>query len=160
MSQRSIASGVVLPTVAAAVITSVIAIAVTFATAWRDNLWAWLAVGILTMVSAGVSVWLYRQQAHPDPGPGATGANEAEIGRKANVGLVEQFGGVASKLKVGARARVETVRMGAVPTGSENPPAETASDPALPYRASSPYYRQPSPYRRGQGVPPGDDDSK
>lgn len=112
------------------------------------------------MVSAGVSVWLYRQQAHHDSGPGATDANEAEIGRKANVGLVEQFGGAASKLKVGARARVQTVRMGAVPTDSENPPADTASDAALPYRASSPYYRQPSQYRRGPGLPPGDDDSK
>jgi hypothetical protein len=157
MNQRSIVSRVILPTVAAAITTSVIAIAITYATAWRDNLWAWLTVGLLTILSAGVSVWLYRQQAQPDTSHDVAGPNEAEIGRKASVGLIEQFGGVASRLKVGDGARVGSVRMG-VPTSPENPDADPVTDAAAGYRASSPYYRPRLGRGREPAVPPADDD--
>lgn len=55
-----------LPTLAVGVATSGTAIAITYATAWRDNVWAWVAVGMMTLAGAGVSVWTYVRQQDSD----------------------------------------------------------------------------------------------
>lgn len=53
---------VVAPTVATATVSSAVAVAVNLATEWKGNLWAWLAVGVLTVISCGVALWLDRRQ--------------------------------------------------------------------------------------------------
>jgi hypothetical protein len=87
-----IMSRIALPTFVTAVITSGIAVAITYATAWRDNVWAWLAVALLTVISAAISVWLYAQQQRPgtdessatrDINTALSGTSDISIGRKA-----------------------------------------------------------------------------
>ncbi|MER6794444.1 hypothetical protein [Amycolatopsis mediterranei] len=41
--------------------------AINVATDVKDSWWAWVAVGLLTVVSAGVSVWLQPSDAPPKP---------------------------------------------------------------------------------------------
>jgi hypothetical protein len=43
-----------------AVVLSGASVAVNLATDWKTNLWAWLAVVVLTVAGAGTTVWLYR----------------------------------------------------------------------------------------------------
>jgi hypothetical protein len=52
------------------------------ATAWKNNLWAWLTVGVLTLISGMVAVWLYRKQiaAADELSRRTRVGNEAEIG--------------------------------------------------------------------------------
>jgi len=50
-----------------AVVTSGLGVATNLATDLKDSWWAWLAVGALTVVSAGVSVWLQSSDAPPTP---------------------------------------------------------------------------------------------
>jgi hypothetical protein len=42
-------------------------VAINVATDVKGNWWAWVAVGVLTVVSAGVSVWLQPSDAPPTP---------------------------------------------------------------------------------------------
>jgi hypothetical protein len=72
---------VVVPTVAVAVSTSLVAVAVNLATQWQDNLWAWLAVGVLTVIVAVVSVWLTRRQAGADAPRTEDGYNDLDVRR-------------------------------------------------------------------------------
>jgi membrane protein implicated in regulation of membrane protease activity len=50
-----------IPTLAVAVSSTAAAVAVNVATEWKTNSWAWVAVMLITAVSAAVSVWLYRR---------------------------------------------------------------------------------------------------
>lgn len=52
---------VVAPTVAAAVISSVAAVAINFASEWKSNLSAWLVVAVATALVAAVALWLDRR---------------------------------------------------------------------------------------------------
>jgi hypothetical protein len=70
---RSARVRVVAPTVVTALVGSAVAVVVNLATEWKTNWWAWLAVGALTVVSGGVSLWLHRRQADTDSSPGAGG---------------------------------------------------------------------------------------
>ena len=96
-----------LPTFATAVTAFGIAIAITYATAWRNNVWAWVAVGVLTLASAGISVWLYRQRQGPDTGDMSDTA-EPTIGRKVWAGTVRAIASGHAKAKAGS---------GTVPSG-------------------------------------------
>jgi hypothetical protein len=75
---------VVAPTVAIAVMTSAVAIAVNLATEWKHNLWAWLAVAAFTLLTAGVTLWLHHRQvgdtSEPRNGIGPV-VNNSFIGR-------------------------------------------------------------------------------
>lgn len=51
----------------AAVVTSGLGVAINVATDVKGNWWAWVAVGILTVLSAGVSVWLQPSDDPPTP---------------------------------------------------------------------------------------------
>jgi hypothetical protein len=78
--EKLVPARVVVPTVAVAVTTSLVAVAVNLATEWQDNLWAWLVVGVLTLIGAVVSLWLSRRQG---AGVDATadGRNELDVRR-------------------------------------------------------------------------------
>jgi hypothetical protein len=56
---------VVAATVATVMLTSAAAVAINFATEWKTNLWAWLMVGVITVLAAAVAVWLNRRQSQP-----------------------------------------------------------------------------------------------
>jgi hypothetical protein len=69
----------VLPAVVAALATSAVGVAVNLATDWRTNVVAWVVVVVLTLLSAGVTIWLIRRQE-----PSASGwpvVRDATIGR-------------------------------------------------------------------------------
>jgi hypothetical protein len=78
---RLMPARVVVPTVVVAVSTSLVGVAVNLATQWQDNLWAWLAVGVLTVIVAVVSVWLTRRQAGADAPRTEDGYNDLDVGR-------------------------------------------------------------------------------
>jgi hypothetical protein len=106
-----------LPTFVTAVTTSGIAVAITYATAWRNNLWAWVAVGVLTLVSAGVAVWLYHQQEDPDtPDVSSTanmsGSAEVTVGRGAKVRKLVQADALRNaKVDLGPESDTDTIRV-------------------------------------------------
>lgn len=56
----------VVPTVAVAVLTSGAAIMINIATGDGTGWWAWLAVGVLTLLTAGASLWL-QSASHDEP---------------------------------------------------------------------------------------------
>lgn len=62
---------VVLPTVAVAVLTSGVAIVINMATDGRAGVWSWLAVVVLTGLSAAAAIWLrVAEQSFPaEPSP-------------------------------------------------------------------------------------------
>jgi hypothetical protein len=99
-----IMSRIALPTFVTAVITSGIAVAITYATAWRDNIWAWLAVALLTVISAAISVWLYTQQ----QGSGTdelSGNSHIRLGRRTDARRVRVHA-PRSTITVGNRSRI------------------------------------------------------
>lgn len=49
---------VVAPTLVSAVLTSMVAVVVNLATEWKSNPWAWLAVGVTTVLVAVAALWL------------------------------------------------------------------------------------------------------
>ena len=51
---------VAVPAVATAVVGSGAAIVINLATEWKSSVWAWMAVAVLTMLAAGLSLWLAR----------------------------------------------------------------------------------------------------
>ncbi len=66
---------IVAPTAAFVAVGSAVAAAVNLATEWKTSWWAWLAVVALTVISGGVSLWLYRRQAHANSSLGAGGVS-------------------------------------------------------------------------------------
>lgn len=83
---------VVAPTVATAMVSSAVAISVNFATEWKHNLWAWLAVLVLTAIGGGVALWLEHRQSSvmSKPPLDCVGpvVNDAVIGRD-NIQIAE-----------------------------------------------------------------------
>lgn len=118
MAERSIVSRIVLPTMAAAVSTSAIAIVVNYATAWKNNLWAWLAVGVLTLISAGMSLWLYHHQANTTSAAPVSHTNDANFGRNSQLGTVKQVAHHRNRFKTGAKTHIDSLEMRA---GVEDP---------------------------------------
>lgn len=53
------------PTIATVLLASAAAVAINLATEWKTNLWAWLVVGVITVLAAAVAVWLDRRQSQP-----------------------------------------------------------------------------------------------
>jgi hypothetical protein len=116
-----------LPTLATAVTASVITVAITYATAWRNNVWAWVAVGVLTLVSAGVSVWLYRQQQDSDTADISDTA-ESTVGRKVWAKRVRAIASGHATAKVGSGSHVDTVEaIAGLPARTRDP--GTANSP-------------------------------
>jgi hypothetical protein len=111
-----------LPTFAAAVVTSGIAIAINYATSGQNNVWAWAIVGALTLISAGVSVWLYRQADSPDTASVGGNAN-VNIGRKNRMGKVRADARRDANVNIGAGSQLGELRV----TAGTEPPRE---DPA------------------------------
>lgn len=56
---------IAVPTLITAVVTSALAVVINLATDWKGNSWAWLAVVVLTLLSAGASYWLSRSSEEP-----------------------------------------------------------------------------------------------
>jgi hypothetical protein len=110
-----------LPTVATAVTTSGIAVAITYATAWRNNVWAWGAVGALTLISAGVAVWLNRQQEDPDTSD-VSGTAEVIVRRKNRIEKLRATGSRNAKVDIGSRSYLDTLEVTA------GMPATTSDD--------------------------------
>jgi hypothetical protein len=110
VTSRSLAIRVVIPTFAVAVTTSVIAVVINYATTWQHNVWAWLAVGILTLVGASLSVWQYRQQDGADAEPESGTLNELTIGSGAVADEVEQKKAQVNRGKIGRKAHIGVYR--------------------------------------------------
>lgn len=113
-----IMSRIALPTFVTAVITSGIAVAITYATAWRDNVWAWLAVALLTVISAAISVWLYAQQqgsgtdepsATSDINTALSGTSDISIGRKVVIPRRVRARALRSKITVGDGTHIDEI---------------------------------------------------
>lgn len=94
---------------ATAVTASGIAVAITYATAWRNNVWAWVAVGTLTLVSAGVSLWLYRQQGSDTAG--GSGTNEVTLGRKSTIGTLRAYASRRNEIALGTRSQINQLEV-------------------------------------------------
>jgi ABC-type arginine/histidine transport system permease subunit len=75
---------VVAPTVSSAVVGSAVAVSVNLATEWKNNLWAWLAVLVFTVISGGVALWLEYRHTGDTSRPAREGprlvVNDAVIG--------------------------------------------------------------------------------
>jgi hypothetical protein len=82
---------VVVPTVATAVVSSAVAIVVNLATEWKTNPWAWVGVGMLTLVAAVLAVWLACRHGADAPVPpgvsmsGSVGRDNVQIGQARDV---------------------------------------------------------------------------
>lgn len=63
----------------AAAVTSGLGVAINIATDLKDAWWAWAAVAVLTVISAGVSVWLQSSGAPPAITQHATASGNATI---------------------------------------------------------------------------------
>jgi hypothetical protein len=57
-----LASRVIAPTLATAIVGTGLNITINLATEWKVNKWAWMAVCTLTLLAAAVSLWLYWRQ--------------------------------------------------------------------------------------------------
>lgn len=126
MSKESAASRVVAPILVTAITTSAVAAALNLATDWKNNLWAWLAVGVLTLTSGGVAVWLYRKQtaAADELSRRAPVENEAEIGRRSRVGRVLLAAKQRNSLCTGSHTSIKDLTMQA---GTTNDSDRTAT---------------------------------
>ena len=123
---------VALPMLATAVITSAIAVAVTYATAWRDNLWAWIVVVVLTLASGGIALWLYQQQSEADEQASAandSGVAEAQIGRNSTFKRIQVLGGRRGSLRLGANSHADVLQVvGGLDPGAVLPVKPVALD--------------------------------
>ncbi|MBO0805647.1 MAG: hypothetical protein J2P25_21545 [Nocardiopsaceae bacterium] len=99
-----------LPTFVTAAITSGIAIAITYATARRNDIWAWVAVGVLTLASAVASVWLYLQQQGPDAA-GVSGVAEVAIRRKSRIRAMRADASRHARVDVGPGSDLDTLEV-------------------------------------------------
>jgi len=111
---------VVLPTFGTAAMTSGVAVAITYATAWRDNAWAWAIVGGLTLLGAGVSVWLYFQQQGPDT-DGASGIARLTIRGRNKIGTVQADASRNAEVVVGRKSNLDMLQ---VTAGIQSPRAD------------------------------------
>lgn len=59
------------PIAATSAVAAGLAIAVNLATEWKADPWTWVAVAVLTALSAVVSLWLHRRSSETGPGPGS-----------------------------------------------------------------------------------------
>jgi hypothetical protein len=87
-----------------------IAVAITYATAWRNNIWAWVVVGVLTLASAGVSLWLYLQQGS-DTTIGGSGTNEVTLGRKSSIGTLRAYASRRNEIALGTRSQIDQLEV-------------------------------------------------
>jgi hypothetical protein len=122
MAGDSIVRRVVLPTLAAAVTTSLIAVLVNFATEWKQSVLAWLGVAALTLLSAGVSVWLFTRQSDVDEQSRDDGSTHADIGRESQLGQVRLTGKRSTWLRTGAKTKIDTLDMTAGDPGRTDRP--------------------------------------
>jgi predicted secreted protein len=123
MVAKGLMRRVALPTFATAVTTSGIAVAITYATAWRNNVWGWVAVGVLTLVSAGVSVWLYFQQQGQDTAE-VSGIAELTIRRNNKIRKVRANASRHAKVDIGRGSSLGTLQ---VTAGIQTPRAGSGS---------------------------------
>lgn len=68
MARGSAVRRVAAPTVASGITTTALAIMINIATDGRYGVWAWVAVGVLTLVTLVLTLWLNSRQ-DPSPGP-------------------------------------------------------------------------------------------
>ncbi|HEY8374237.1 MAG TPA: hypothetical protein VIL00_15985 [Pseudonocardiaceae bacterium] len=66
---RSAAARAWLPALVGAVVGTALAVLVNLATEWKSNPWAWVAVVVLTLTSAGVTFWLRSSESEPQAVP-------------------------------------------------------------------------------------------
>jgi hypothetical protein len=111
---------VALPTFGTAAMTSGVAVAITYATTWRDNAWAWVIVGVLTLLGAGVSVWLYFQQQGPDTAD-ASGVARLTIRGKNKIGTVQADASRNAEVVVGRKSSLDMLQ---VTAGIQSPQAD------------------------------------
>jgi hypothetical protein len=97
-----------LPTFAAAVVTSGIAVAINYATSDQNNVWAWAIVGALTLASAGASVWLYRQQEGSEP-VNVPGTANVNVQRKSQVEKIRTRASGNANVGIGPRSHIGTL---------------------------------------------------
>ncbi len=110
MAHGSVVRRVALPTVVSGLATTALAIAINVATDGRYGVLAWVAVGVLTLVTLGLTLWLYSRQNPSTPGD----PDRVHIGGNANVRADNQ--------SVAALA-IDTVNMGGGPS-AVTPPRE------------------------------------
>jgi len=87
MVGASVSARVGVPTLAATLLTTAVAVAVNVATEWKTAPWAWVAVAVMTVASAAVSVWLHRRTqaaAAPTGRPPAASAPESTVEIRGN----------------------------------------------------------------------------
>jgi hypothetical protein len=130
--QGSAASRVVAPILVTAITASGVAVALNLATAWKNNLWAWLTVGVLTLISGMVAVWLYRKQtaAADELSRRTRVGNEAEIGRKSRIGRALLEAKQWNRLRTGSRAQIRNLTMRAGTTNDSRRTATRATSAA------------------------------
>jgi hypothetical protein len=118
---------VVLPTFGTAAMTSGVAVAITYATAWRNNAWAWVIVGVLTLVGAGVSVWIYFQQQGHETAD-ASGIARLTIRGRNKIGTVQADASRNAEVVVGRKSNLDMLQ---VTAGIQTPRADrgTADSP-------------------------------
>ena len=76
----------------AAVVTSGLGVAINIATDVKDAWWAWAAVAVLTVISAGVSGWLQSSGA-PPTSPPASGNATIQQATASGRATIQQAGG-------------------------------------------------------------------
>jgi len=116
VARGSMVRRVALPTVASGIVTTALAIAINVATDGRYGVWAWVAVGALTIATLVVSLWLNaRQNPSPDPVP-----DRVHVGGNVDVRADNQ--------SVAALA-IDTVNMGGGPSTATPPQAPGQQGP-------------------------------
>lgn len=93
-----------------AILGSVTAVVINLATEWKYNLWAWLAVGVLTTLTTVVSVWQGRQGASDAP-TGDRPDNDVAIGRNLSADDVTFESPVSNRFTVGRTAKIKNLDM-------------------------------------------------
>ncbi|HEX2300200.1 MAG TPA: hypothetical protein VHH34_17100 [Pseudonocardiaceae bacterium] len=90
-----------------------IAIVVNLATEWKTNGWAWLTVGVLTLMSAATSLWLLRRQNASSEGTGrsAQGGIDVTMGRRWEARNVRLESTGSNSLRAGPRAHLQDLTM-------------------------------------------------
>lgn len=101
------------PTVATTVVTCGIAVVVNLATDWKTNGWAWLTVGVLTLMSAATSLWLLRRQNTSTEGASrsAQGGIDVTMGRRWEARNVRLESTGSNSLRAGPRAHLQDLTM-------------------------------------------------
>ena len=96
MSRRVVVRRIWLPTLLTAATSTAIAIVVIFATEWKTNPWAWIAVGVLTVLAFLGSLWLYkREQIDKEPTKGIDVGKDVRIAAKHGSAAAWRIGDVS-----------------------------------------------------------------